>query len=183
MKLKFNSLTARLYRWFYMESGMPENLCPYFWKLVLMWLLMVPTVILTLPVITTKQKPDGAIARLILGFALWVFFGIVIVALAPITIFFWGFLGQKSVIGNLQAFGIFLWVVILMVSIIFGVVHLLKTIKDRRNHIRREWVWDHNGDYVKNPDYIPYEPQASIIIEFIKAKYKKYCPKIEWSRD
>ena len=31
MKLNSNSVTARLYRWFYMNDQMPKSLCPYFW--------------------------------------------------------------------------------------------------------------------------------------------------------
>jgi hypothetical protein len=48
---------------------------------------------------------------------------------------------------------------------------------------RLEFIWDADGNYVKNPNYEPYEKKPNIIIEFIKAKYNRYCPKIEWNAE
>jgi hypothetical protein len=33
---------------------------------------------------------------------------------------------------------------------------------------------------IPNPNYKHYEPKPNIIVEMIKAKYKKYCPTIKW---
>jgi hypothetical protein len=67
-------------------------------------------------------------------------------------------------------------------SIVFIILHLYKKRRDNRRHTQREWIWDENGDNIRNPDYVPYEEKQSIIIEFIKAKYNKYCPKIDWNK-
>ena len=56
MKLNINSTSAQLYRWFYATTTMPQSLCPYFWKLVIMWLLILPYSILSLPVILMDLK-------------------------------------------------------------------------------------------------------------------------------
>jgi acyl-homoserine lactone acylase PvdQ len=59
MKLNINSTSAQLYRWFYATEQMPQSLCPYFWKLVLMWVFILPYTILSLPVILMDLKdPD-----------------------------------------------------------------------------------------------------------------------------
>jgi hypothetical protein len=45
MKRNINSIPARLYRDFYAFEGadeMPKSLCSYFWKLMGMWLVIVP---------------------------------------------------------------------------------------------------------------------------------------------
>jgi len=47
MNLSSTTLVARLYRWFYNQDKMPTNLCPYFWRLVLMWILIIPLSLLS----------------------------------------------------------------------------------------------------------------------------------------
>ena len=42
------------------------------------------------------------------------------------------------------------------------------------------------NNYDENGNWIPYEDRLTgkrpnIILEFIKAKYNKYCPKIDWN--
>lgn len=49
MKLNFNSIGARLYRFYYGTNQMPSNLCPYFWKLAVAWVTILPLLILTFP--------------------------------------------------------------------------------------------------------------------------------------
>jgi len=49
MKLKTSSLSAKLYRYFYETEKMPKSLCPYFWKLVVAYLLILPLEIIGLP--------------------------------------------------------------------------------------------------------------------------------------
>jgi hypothetical protein len=47
--------------------------------------------------------------------------------------------------------------------------------RDRRYQKRLEERWDENGNYVPRK-----EDKPNIIIEFVKAKYNRYCPKITW---
>ena len=54
MKLNSNSISSKLYRWFYGTKELPNNLCPYFWKLVLAWLVLIPYSLVCLPVILTE---------------------------------------------------------------------------------------------------------------------------------
>ena len=49
MKLKTSSLSAKLYRHFYETEKMPKSLCPYFWKLVVAYMLVLPLEIIGLP--------------------------------------------------------------------------------------------------------------------------------------
>lgn len=42
MTLNSNSISAKLYRYFYSTERMPESLCTYFWALVLAYILIIP---------------------------------------------------------------------------------------------------------------------------------------------
>jgi amino acid transporter len=42
MTLNSNSISAKLYRYFYSKQNMPESLCTYFWALVLAYLFIIP---------------------------------------------------------------------------------------------------------------------------------------------
>jgi hypothetical protein len=68
-----------------------------------------------------------------------------------------------------------LWFVILVV----GSYHLIKGIYEyirEKNH-EKKFKYDENG-YRIYP-----EPKVNIVKEFVKAKYHKYCPRIEWVSD
>ena len=41
MKLKENSFSANFYKWVYETKQLPKNLCPYFWKLLLGWVICI----------------------------------------------------------------------------------------------------------------------------------------------
>lgn len=51
MNLDLNSKTAQLYRWFYEREvwDMPNNLCTYFWQVVVMVIFFIPALIIWLP--------------------------------------------------------------------------------------------------------------------------------------
>ena len=180
MKLNSNSVTARLYRWFYMTYDMPQSLCPYFWKLAIMWMLIIPCGLMALPIIVTKQhntmmKP---VERFFFGIFLWLFVFVGFICLTPITYFFVGWLPEKSFFGAAQGAGLLGDLVIVIVSVLFGIIHLIKRANDRKYQRRKKVIWV-DGELVPNPDYRPERP--NIIIEFIKATYNKYCPKIDWN--
>lgn len=183
MKLNTNSVSARLYRWFYRTSHMPQNLCPYFWKLVLMWIFILPLAFCSLPLIVMKDSKDAEWdTRLFAGIMIWVllFFAFLMI-FSPITYLMYGLLSKETLIGSWQMAGAITWFVCIIIAITFGGVHLLQRRKEKKRHKQREYIWDENGDYIINPDYVPYEPKPSILAEFIKAKYNKYCPKIDWN--
>ena len=66
MRLNENSFTPKLYKWFYGVSesqGLPKNLCPYFWKVLLMYSTFIPYVLFSIPVVVydlfDKQYENG----------------------------------------------------------------------------------------------------------------------------
>ena len=183
MKLNRNSISARLYRWFYMTKEMPQTLCPYFWKLVIMWIFILPVSIISAPMVITKQDPDEWFVRILGGACLWFLAFIVFLAIFPVTYLLWGWFNPNTTFRAWQGVGILIWMITLVVSIVFTILHFYKNRRDNRRHKQSEWIWDENGDHVLNPDYVPYEERSNIFIEFIKAKYNKYCPKIDWKNE
>lgn len=183
MTLNLDSVSARLYRWFYDKEQMPDNLCPYFWKLVLMWLMILPYMVVTLPVqIRTKfrQKPiDETIAYTIAAYLLLAM--LVIYSILPIHLFFGvdGWFIDGALPGSAG-----LWAVTIALSI-YGLIDFLykkfkkskwsKKMYDEYGHVY--YGYDSYGRKIYYPIKKP-----NIIVEFIKAKYNKYCPKITWDK-
>jgi hypothetical protein len=62
MILSQDSITSKLYRWFYdcEKYEMPKNLCPYFWSLVWMYLTIIPSIILSLPLLVEDKFKKGS---------------------------------------------------------------------------------------------------------------------------
>ena len=180
MKLNQNSISARLYRWFYLTDSMPTNLCPYFWKLVLMYTLLTPTTILYLPLFVIKNESTEQGERIAISFFSWILVFGAFLMIFPITYFFYGWFPDDSYFGSFQTIGIILWIGASLIGVTFGIVHFIN--KRRENKLRKtyKYIWDEFGDYVPNPNYVPYEPKPNILVEFIKASYHKYCPKIDW---
>jgi hypothetical protein len=183
MKLNHNSLSARLYRWFYITDTMPQTLCPYFWKLVIMWVLIVPVGILSLPIAIIKEDATEWSMRIIGGALLWGIAFMAFLMLFPLTYFVWGWFTPKSVFGAWQITGIMLWAISIICGIVWGVITITNKRREKKRLIHREYIWNEDGDYIPNPDYVPYVEKPNIIIEFIKAKYNKYCPTIEWNSE
>lgn len=177
MKLTKNSFNSKLYRWFYCTNELPISLCPYFWKLLMAWVLLIPVVVITLPVTlgeirSLKQsnyEKYNLSMRFGMSFLIYLIIFLVFVLLTPLSLFFTT-VEYNSVLGSFVVGGVMGWVLIICCSIgwVYGKV---------RDHIRnkkRNAQWDNDGKRIirgKRPN---------IIIEFIKAKYNRYCPKIEW---
>ena len=169
MKANINALHAKLYNFTY-RSDLPNNLCPYFWKLVWATILFIPILILQLPtylgdLIVKEENRD------------------------------WRRDGRKN-------WGLGLWLIItFVIFIIIGNYHWIKALMNCYSYNRdwANWGWLIDGTIlsifigVKIAIYIrkvqekkwnkPYkQKEPSIIVEFIKATYGKYCPKIEWNK-
>lgn len=180
MQLKTNSLNAKLYCWFYGKSTyeLPTNLCPYFWKLVLAWVLLVPYSLFCTVYILTHEIFDNkyengdhktgeriGLSVLFNGFAFILFLMInVIVRLFVVY-------DPKSFFSEILGPGIMIWVVVIGFGLYYGVKALIEYIKESR--IPR----DENGFRIYRE---PKEKKPNLIVEFVKAKYGKYCPKIDW---
>jgi len=184
MKLNHNSFSAKVYRWFFMKTEMPSNLCPYFWKLVIAFTLAAPILIITaayelFSIRNQSDKPaDSPGERFLFGVIAWVILCICVAVLSPIALF-WATPEKDSVLWNLISAGFAVWAGI----IIIGISLLYKHLKEKRDDAKwkkrnRHNVYDEHGNWV---GYRHEEPKPNIILEFVKAKYNKYCPKIDWN--
>jgi hypothetical protein len=174
MKLDKNGISAKLYRWFYGVEKMPSNLCPYFWKLSFMYLFIIPYSIINIPSMIAKDWGDGSSARTISSLVIWGFLFLIFVALyLPISYFIWGWGPKNSLMLGLQSAGFVFWVAGLAVLITMWILNA----KDKKRNRKTIWSED-EYQYIENPDYRP--TFIAIVKEFIKAKYHRYCPKIDW---
>lgn len=173
MKLRDKSISAKLYRWFYATNSMPQSLCPYFWKLIIMWFFILPYTILSLPIILIDLRMEeerSTWERAGVGFTFWFMLVILICTLSLFGLFF-----AEPVKDSLWYFMLAPGFMGLVASIVIGLIALFKWAREKweNRHIK----YDTNGrriwERVK-------EKEPSIIVEFVKAKYNKYCPKIDW---
>lgn len=176
MNLNLNGISARLYRWFYATKDMPQTLCPYFWKLVIAYLLFIPWAIISLPIRVIGIDTDSSGEKFIMSLILWTCVCMGLCGLFSITAF-WKFYDEQTFLGKVQRAGIITLIIVTLLSLAIGIVYLVGHIKDRRTIKQLEYIWSDEG-VVKNPDYIA--PKPNLVKEFIKAKYHKYCPKIDW---
>ena len=183
MKLNANSLNAKLYCWFYGKTAyhLPNNLCPYFWKLVLAWVLLVPYAlfctlyILTHEIFDAKYENGDHKTGERMGVSL-LLNGIIVMLFLMINVVVWFFVDYtpKSLFSELLPPGVMLWVVSIGFGIYYGIKALAEYIKESR--IPR----DEHG-YRIYPE--PKEKKSNLLVEFAKAKYGKYCPKIDWTNN
>lgn len=175
MKLNYNSVSAKVYREFYNTKHMPQSLCPYFWKLIIAY----PIVILLLPLLIPTwisiklsggSDDDAPIAvKAFMGAILYgCIFLIISVGVFISTI--WITYYQPSMLHGMYIGGATTIVTLSIVGLIVWIKYL---ISERR--LKRM-----NTELDQNGNQIPYVHKPNIIIEFFKAKYNKYCPKINW---
>lgn len=159
MKANKNSLHAKLYEFTY-SSYLPDNLCPYFWKLVWAIIVLVPNFIIQFPAliiqIFSKSSDDCGDRRgmgtviYIIGFFLSLYFKITFHLIK-------GIFNCYSYSQEFAIWGGIINTIIFIISAVFFIKYLLGK---RRKRIE--------------------EKRPNIIVEFAKAKYGKYCPKIDW---
>jgi hypothetical protein len=174
MKLSKNSLTAKLYRWFYRGYDMPETLCPYFWQVLIMYICIIPYGIVVFPTFLIKESDSDV--RFFGGVILWLAGWIALVAISgPISYLIYGSVTNDSLIEGIQMGSILIWFVALTVGATAGVIYLIQRAKGKNKKL----IWSaEEYEWVPNPDYR--ETLGTVIREFFKAKYNKYCPKIDW---
>ena len=177
MKLKSNSISSKLYRWFYVTKELPNNLCPYFWKLVLAWLVLIPYSLFCLPVILHElfdknyRYTDNSTGKRI-GIST-VIYGMIFLILCMILFFGLFFIKPEkdSLYGFMVTIGGLLWVI----SIVIGIIEGTKALNEWNQ--RRKIKYDEDGYRIWDE---PKEEKTYLVVEFVKAKYNKYCPKIDW---
>lgn len=164
VNLKSNSIHARLYRWFY-NSRLPDNFCPFFWKSLMMFVVIVPFTAICLPwIVVAKLDKDGSSdemdpgSRMFAGFimyiALYIAFSMII-AVSSFWIYFEkdSFFYNTSTAGFICIFGV----------LVLGATALIRFLIEKRREKKAGKIQSHN-----------------VLVEFIKAKYNKACPKINW---
>lgn len=163
MKLNKNSISAKLFRWFYGTRELPTNLCPYFWKLVMAYVFAIPLFIITLPyAIIDKDSCNESLGnRIWVGFVCWFILSLLIAALSLIMLF-WYTPVKDSFLESLIHCGFAVWATGLMTGVMWFIYYLGEKIKERRNLPKKE-------------------KRSNIIVEMVKATYYKYCPKIDWN--
>lgn len=166
MLLNENSWVKQLYNWFYCVhrwDNLPFDGCDYFRKLIWMFLVIVPYVILSLPFIIinaccpkhNKLDADYAIERPLLGIALPIFIFL-------IGIILYTFIYPVLYLTNIQCNDDILmgsavtWGMVLFFGSLFLVIKLLDNLK--------------------------YSDTLSKIGEVYKSFKDKYCIKIEWTK-
>lgn len=178
MKLNANSIHAKLYCWFYgkhKEYDLPKNLCPYFWKVVLAWILILPYAVFCTPFILTSElfsksykNGDNKFGeRIGMSFIIYIFLFALFILGVGVGALFTTYL-KGSLFANMMPGAILLWGVLIVIGIYHGIKYLVQVIRDSRK------VYDEHG-YRVYP-----EKKPNLVVEFVKAKYNSYCPKIDW---
>lgn len=178
MKLNANSIHAKLYCWFYgkhKEYDLPNNLCPYFWKVVLAWILLVPYAVFCTPFIliheafskSYKNGDNKFGERIGISFIIYIFLFALFVLGVGVGALFTTY-EKGSLFANMMPGAILFWGVLIIVGIYQGIKALIGFIRESRK------VYDEHG-YRVYP-----EKKPNLVVEFVKAKYNSYCPKIDW---
>lgn len=177
MKLKSTSISSKLYRWFYATEYLPTNLCPYFWKLVLAWLVLIPYSLVCLPMVIMEltdrgyKYDDNSTGKRIGMSAILYFMLFCVSSMIALICVFFTIPEKDSFYGFLAAIGGAVWILVIALCSIEG----YKAFKDW--NYRRKIKYDENGYRIWNE---PKQKKTYLVVEFAKAKYNKYCPKIDW---
>lgn len=161
MKINKNSWHSKLYHWTYDTdyiTYLPTNLCPYFWKLVFALLVFIPNLIVRIPYLILNKLwfkeiskgSESTINGILCSLSIFLLFVVSIMEWELIKACF-NFYSYDSFLANSTL------MMDLLVLIILSIFIYNITI---------------NKNYIKDGVNIP--------VEFIKAKYNKYCPQITW---
>lgn len=158
MKANKNSIHSKLYYFTY-DSDLPDNLCPYFWKLLFAFLVFIPNLIIKFPYFILdklffKHEYNTSTDQTAKGLMTWILLFIIY----SISFVNWHLIkaifncySYISECANL-ALGFDIICLIIISIIIYNY------------HVKKDMISD----------------TINIPIEFIKAKYNNYCPKIDW---
>ena len=162
MTLKYNSFNAKLYRYFYDANSMPDSICPYFWKLLMAWVFVIPVSLFSFPAVIAEiiTKQSYGLGRLFMSVVLYMAL-YCIVSMVFTVLIFTNHYDSESIIVKMGSAGILIWVVAIVITVI-AILELIQK-KSQVEHLR-------NSDKVSD----------SVIIGFVKSKYNKYCARITW---
>ena len=164
MKADSKSLHARLYKFTY-SSDLPNNLCPYFWKLVWGVIIVIPNFLIQLPILIYhlfKDKEyseyESAGDNQTNGIGVWA-------GIALLTGYIYLHYHMVKAVFNAYSYDSDLATIGSIMDTILLLVFL--------------GVW--YSEWRKNHPKVDKSP--GIVQEFIKAKYNNYCPKLEWDNE
>jgi len=157
MKINTESTHAKVYKYVYNKENynLPINLCSYFWAMILAFILFIPKVITSLPIIFTKlfNKKINIKNNINILYGIGIYMIITLISGSFCYIFLKNDLTRSC----------------LTVNILFVIVSLIFTFTVYNDERK-----------IKNLEKKYFTKQDGIIKSFIKAKYNKYCPKINW---
>jgi hypothetical protein len=181
IKIDYNSLHARLYRWFYSVDKMPVSLCPYFWKLVIAILIAPGMALMQLPYYVLqgfkKTDLDGNGERIIVGLVMYLgLWALGCIGIAITSLFI-----PVNFSEDVIAIG---WVSMGIITLGVGTFLTVTRQEKRRNLLRNRL---YNGEitieqYTQSiqKDFARYSPANWLLIKAIKAWYQRSCPRVDW---
>jgi len=159
MEISTTNVFTLLYKWFYNTKKLPNNLCPYFWALLFAVLFSIPFILYSIPgvilLLFSKNKKyvdNDRQKHNIIAILLLIFLASFICA---ILLWSMGSEGVNSLVAILGVTGSFIIAFILILGSVILIVEYNKN----------KVITTNNGTIIGN---------------FIKAKYNKYCPIITW---
>ena len=153
MTLNYNSFNAKLYRYFYDANSMPDSICPYFWKLLMAWVFVIPVSLFSFPAVIAEiiTKQSYGLGRLFMSGVLYMLIYCIISMVFTVLLFI-NHYDSESIIVKMGSAGIIIWLLAIVITVI-------ETVK-----------------YLRSSNKV----SDSVIIGFVKSKYNKYCAKITW---
>ena len=153
MTLNYNSFNAKLYRYFYDANSMPDSICPYFWKLLMAWVFVIPVSLFSFPAVIAEiiTKQTYGLARLFMSGVLYMLIYCIISMVFTVLLFI-NHYDSESIIVKIGSAGIIIWLLAIVITVI-------ETVK-----------------YLRSSNKV----SDSVIIGFVKSKYNKYCARITW---
>lgn len=182
MKLSKKSWHSWVYQFFYgFDNDMPGNLCPYFWKLVLALILFIPCFIIQLPTMIGESifnrsggrnnndyvYRQGVFSTELNPVILGLFVNVMLFFIVGMVGMWFNLSGDNALFVG----GVIGWVIALVTFFVWA----------KQEDKWHEWFSrKHDGEVGGVVATI--EKRPNILTEFIKAKYNKYCPKIDWKK-
>lgn len=171
LTLHYNSPSARLYRWFYLDENMPKSLCGYFWKITIAWLFSIPLFVFSLPTLFLRFFAKGEEwtfnNRAIFSIIGWII-GLSAFCMGVATVTFGsGILPTDNSLIQAQLMGFFFYGCFVVWGAFYVLGKALSKFDERnaqRSNMERKKTW------------------FSLMAEFTKAKYQKICPAITWDK-
>lgn len=172
-----NGLNALAYRWFYglREWDLPNNLCPYFWKSVFMYIVIVPYSIFCLPIVIWElfdkgyENGDRQCGERI-GLSIGVYIALFVATCLSSAIGWFFFDYTKDSFWEVTAVGgVLFWAV----GIGICAWQLFKYLGEKA--VENKHYYDE-----EKGEYVTIKSKPTLVAEFVKAKYNKWCPRIDW---